>query len=154
MSETPNSELDKLRRLRLQERVERFNELAEELQLSEDDTRMYNTATIEAADAAITSLRIMKSRANAGSDKPVPKPAFFHPADKRGNAKVQPEKPSEEPVTPARRAFNMAQLADARYEPDCPQDLEASDNTILRLYTYTDPLDHRTVRSNDDGWKI
>jgi hypothetical protein len=154
MSVDNTSELEKLKRLRLQERQERFNELATELNLSEEDTRMYNTATIDAADAAITSLRIMKSRANAGSDKPVPKPAFFHPADKRGNAKAQPEKPAEEPAQPVRRAFNMAQLRDARFEPDCPQDLEASDNTVLRLYTYTDPLDHRTVRSNDDGWKI
>lgn len=152
MSENEKKLLDRL----LKEKASRFNELATELKLSDDELGDYDTKSEAGLDAGINSLRIMRGRKNAWDEAvPTKVGGFFHPADKRGNqaVKAAPQKPDETPPMGPRK-FNMAQLADARLEPDLPSDLEEgnSEGSVLRVYGYTGYDGQQ--RYNQDGYKV
>jgi hypothetical protein len=151
MSETEKKLLDRL----LKEKTTRFNELAKELALSDEEIGDYDTKSESGLDAGINSLRIMRGRKNAWDEAiPTKEKGFFHPAGKRiQNAKPAPLKGDETPPQGPRR-FNMAQLADSRLEPDLPTDLEEgnSEGTIMRVYGY---MGYDGVqRYNSDGYKV
>lgn len=120
---------------RLNEKLERFNELAKELELSEEELKLYPTGSIEELDASITNLRILKGRINqmktlTGNEKYKGNPSkpFFGLAP-------PPKQEGEEERKNEKLDFNSIQIFDRMRAPSRQNEKYSSDCEIVRLYS-------------------
>ena len=133
-------ELEKEKEKRLNDKLLRFNELSKELELTEEEFKLYPKASIEELEASITNLRILKGRINQMKDftdnpdyKGDPSKPFFGIGPKKGTGK------KSEPSKKSLRKFNAMQIFDKMMAPTHDDEKFSSDCFVIRLYT--NPID-------------
>jgi len=127
---------DALSRL-LELKKERFNELAADIELTEDEAKGFTLNSEQELDVAISTLKLMKARRNSNLDEEASeKPAFFIPkvADKaKLNAKAAKTKKDDNDDDDEKR-FNTLSVFSPAHAATTPGMRINEEATVIRLY--------------------